>query len=265
MPETSYNIQSVEAAFDVIECFTQSKGKPLRYINIYSLTGFSKNRTYRILATLCERGYLDKDPKTNEYRLGPSFLILGELFRKNRLGLRHASVQILRDLAEETGEYAVLTVRYRGDMQVSIEGVQGRHALQTRSHVGEAFPLHIGTSSKFLLAAIPAEERSKILDGMDYKRYTKRTIRNRQELEREIQVALDQGYYLAEEDWEEGLNAVSAPVRDETGSIVAGISIFIPTLRYSEEYCEVAVEAVLHSADRLSRALGYVMNSGVPD
>jgi DNA-binding IclR family transcriptional regulator len=258
MPQTSYVIQSVDATFDVIECFTQSRGKPLKYSEIQSLTGFSKNRTYRILATLCERGYLEKDPNTNEYRLGPSFLILGELYRRYRLGLRNSSVKILRELGEETKEYAVLTVRYGGDMQLSIEGVQGEHALQSRSHVGEAFPLHIGAAGKFLLAAIPEEERSEILGRMEFKRYTDRTIQSRERLEREIRVAMEQGYYMAEEDWAEGLNAVTAPVRDETGSIVACISVFIPTLRYTQEHIELSISAVLNAAHKLSKQLGFM-------
>jgi DNA-binding IclR family transcriptional regulator len=173
-------------------------------------------------------------------------------------------VPVLRDLAQETGEHAVLSVRYRGDTQISVEGVQGEHALQARSHVGEPFPLHIGAASKFLLAAMPGDERSALLDRMEYRPYNERTIRSRAALEAEIELALQQGYYAAEEDWETGLNAVSAPVRDETGQTVACISVFVPTARFSDAHRAGVVDAVLKSANRLSRVLGHAGRGASP-
>jgi DNA-binding IclR family transcriptional regulator len=68
-----------------------------------------------------------------------------------------------------------------------------------------------------------------------FERHSFKTITNRQDLEREIQVALAQGYYVAEEDLEPGLVSIGAPVRDETGQIIAAFSLVIPSVRYTEE------------------------------
>jgi IclR family KDG regulon transcriptional repressor len=93
---------------------------------------------------------------------------------------------------------------------------------------------------------------------LEYRRLTDKTITNRQDLEREIQVALAQGYYVAEEDLEPGLISIGAPVRDETGQIIAALSLVIPTVRYTEEHKRQSIELIVDAARRLSKKLGYV-------
>jgi DNA-binding IclR family transcriptional regulator len=80
---------------------------------------------------------------------------------------------------------------------------------------------------------------------------------NRQDLEREIQVALAQGYYVAEEDLELGLIRIAAPVRDETGQIIAAFSLVIPSARYTDTYKRQSIELIVDAARRLSKKLGY--------
>ena len=67
------------------------------------------------------------------------------------------------------------------------------------------------------------------------------TITNRQDLEREIQIPLAQGYYAAEQDLEPGLISIAAPVRDDTGQIIAAFSLVIPSVRYTEEHKRLSI------------------------
>ena len=83
-------------------------------------------------------------------------------------------------------------------------------------------------------------------------------LSNRQDLDREIQVALAQGYYAAEEDLEPGLISIAAPVRDETGQIIAAVSLVIPSVRYIEEHKRQSIELIVDAARRFSRKLGYM-------
>jgi IclR family KDG regulon transcriptional repressor len=257
LPESSYSIQSLVAAFTVVDCFLHSLGKPLRFSDICSATGFSKNRTYRILATLCDWGYLEKDPKTKEYRLGSTFLIMGELYCQNRQSLREAALPFLEELATKSGDFAVLMVPYREDCMVVVEASQGEYSLQGRAGIGEVYTLQGGAASRFFLGALPREERAELLANMEFQKLTEKTVTTRQELEREIEIALSQGYFVAEEDLEPGVVSISAPVRNETREIIAALSLVIPTVRYTEDHKNEAIQLVIRAAEQLSRKIGY--------
>ena len=83
------------------------------------------------------------------------------------------------------------------------------------------------------------------------------TITNRQDLEREIQIPLAQGYYAAEQDLEPGLISIAAPVRDETGQIIAAVSLVIPSIRYTEDHKRQSIELIVDATWQLSKKLGY--------
>ncbi len=236
MPKTEYNIQSVEAAFAVIECFIQSSGRPLRSSDICSATGLSSNRIFRILTTLCKWEYLEKNPKTNEFSLGPSFLVIGELYRNNRQTIRDTAAPFIRELAEKSGDIANLIVSYQSIHVAQIEAFQGHNPLQGKLGLGDIHPkVPYGIVSMFLMATLPDEEKARIIDYFDNRGETGREHIDRDDLEKKIQAALLQGYAVADVVWEPGILCVTAPIRDETKTIVAVAALIVPKVRFTEK------------------------------
>ena len=166
------------------------------------------------------------------------------------------AVPFLRELADRSGDSAHLIVRHQ-DHCVCVDNAVGEHGLQSTVQIGETFSLHLGASPKFLLSSLSEQERSELMAKIEFTRFTDKTISNREQLEKEIQVALAQGYYVAEEDIEIGANTIGAPIRDHTERIIAAISLAIPQPRFSQEHKEKKIELVLDVAERLSKNLGF--------
>ena len=152
---------------------------------------------------------------------------------------------------------AFLFVRF-GCEAVCTETRVGRHNVQALARLGEPIPLHIGAAPKVLLAFLPEPERSEIISTLQLTPYTARTVTRHEELEAELRRVREQGYCLAEDDYELGANAVGAPVRDHRGQTVAAVSMTIPGVRYHAESRDQAIWLVSNSAQQLSARLGYV-------
>jgi IclR family transcriptional regulator, KDG regulon repressor len=258
LPKTEYNIQSVEAAFTVINCFIQTSGRPLRSSDICIATGLSNNRIFRILATLCKWEYLEKNPKTNEYSLSSTFLVLGMLYHHNRQSLREASIQIIRDLAEKSGDTANLIVPYMQTYLAQIEAHQGREQVQGKLGLGDIFPMvPYGNVSMFFMATMPADEKLKLIEHFEKKSESTKLMIDRQSLENKIQAAVQDGYSVADVPWEPGITCVAAPIRDETKKIVALTLLIVPKVRFTEIEKQKKIHLVIDAANQISNKLGY--------
>jgi DNA-binding IclR family transcriptional regulator len=251
-PEVS--VQSVEAAFDVLECFLHLDSETLGGTQISRETGLSMNRTFRLLNTLVKRGYIEKDSETKRYRLGARSLILGEAFRR-RLNLSKYAEPILEELAEESGDAAHLLVIFE-HQAITVDIRLGEHMVQAAGKVGELVPFNVGASPKVLLAYLAEPEQAEILDDIEFVSYTPMTITRREELQQELEVIKSQGYCSVGDDYEVGVHAIAAPVFDHQGRVVGGISLTIPHARFNKQREEELIDLVTRSAKRLSGRLG---------
>jgi DNA-binding IclR family transcriptional regulator len=201
------------------------------------------------------RGYVEYNPENEGYRLGIKFLHIGGNVRE-RLDLRREAEPLLVELARQTGDSAHLLI-IQGDRAVTIDRRQGENRLQVASPIGQTLPLYVGASPKILLAYMPETERERIIHSIKFKSFTKNTITSSNELRRSLEKIREQGYAVDEEDYERGVYAVGAPVRDDKGSIVAGISITTPGFRYSPKRKLELIDMVVEAAHKLSERLGH--------
>ncbi len=255
MSESRYTIQSLDAALDVIESFLVGNGGPRGVTEISRETGLNKSRVFRILDTLAGRGYITQDPLSLKYSLGPGCLRIAEGYRQG-LDLSRLSRPILLELAEESGDAAHLLVLF-ADQAVTLDIQRGRNFLQASESVGQAFPLYIGCAPKILLANLPEVQRSQIIDNMDIQIHTKHTTPSREALRQELEIIRRQDYWVADDDYEAGIFAVGAAVRDQSGRVVAGISLTTPNIRHTPQREQENTRLVIEAAARLSAAMGF--------
>lgn len=255
MSSSAATIRSLDAALDLLEGFL-GPGSDFRGVTELSrLTGMQKNRVWRILTTLAQRGYVLQDDETQKYSLGPGFLILGESFR-NRFDLRRAAAPFMDELAELSGDAIHLDIRY-GQEAVLIDRRLGRHGVQVTGPIGEGILLCYGASPKIHLAFLPEKDRDKLLEEIRIVPLTPNSVTSREMLEGQLEEIRNLGYWVTEEDYEIGSNEVAAPVFDHTGRVAAGLGIAIPRARYTPERRDRSIELVLDAARGLSEKLGY--------
>jgi DNA-binding IclR family transcriptional regulator len=255
MENNPYAIEVLNVALDVIESLSSADRAPRRPGDLARQLGVHRGRIFRILKTLEQRGYVEAHPTLPGYRLGLKFLELGEQVREH-IDLRRVAEPVLRELAQKTGDAAHLLV-LSGTSAVCVDRYQGAHMLQVTTPIGRPLPLHVGASPKILLAYLPEQERERLIQEMELTPFTPNTITDRDELRRCLEEIRAQGYAIDEEDFEIGVYAVGAPIRDHTGRVVAGITVTVPESRYNLRRRQQLIELVVDAADRISARLGW--------
>lgn len=250
-----YRNESLQKGLSVLSVVAAS-ASPVSVTEVAGATGLDYSTAYRLVATLLELGYLEREQATKRYRVGAGVLHLGYAYVRTR-GLHQAALPIMQDLAASTGETVNLSVRDGLEM-VLIDACESRHVLSTRTTIGGRYPLHCTASGKVVLAGLPKTEVDAILAELPLRQLTERTIRSRRALLADVAEVRRQGYAVNDEEHVVGLVAIAAPVRDHTGSTVGALDIAVPTARITAQRpLSSFVPAVLDGAARVSSALGF--------
>lgn len=207
-----------------------------------------KGSMSRVLQTLSNYGFAEKDERTRKYVLGPQIVRLSRAVL-TRLPVREAAKPYLQKLVEATGENAHLAILAQGQA-LYIDQAESSSSLRVHTGIGTLAPLHCTALGKILLAYANAP----IPDTLGS--YTVRTITDPAALRHHIEQVKTQGYAIDDEEFEPGVRCIAVPVLDYRRRCVAAIGISGPTSRLPlENFRQVAqtVQAIGQSlSDRLS-------------
>lgn len=220
---------------------------------IATLIGRPKSTVYRLLANFTEAGYLDQDPDTGRYRLGIRLAALGDVARHST-SLQRLALPMLRDLTEETGELADLTV-LAGTQLVTIEVVESLHPIPVPGLLGGHPPVHATAAGKVLLAWRPEHELVRFLRP-PLKRFTAKTITEPRRFRSVLATTRRDGYAQVWCEWFDDLVSVAAPVRNHRGDVIAALAVGMPSSRCDKARIAIMGKAAMNAADQLSAQLG---------
>lgn len=250
---SSGNLQSVRRALLALELI--SEHGELGVTELGRKLGVHKATASRLIATLAERGFVERDPLTEKYRLGYGLISLaGAAVGGN--DLVRAARPILDELAERTTETVNLGV-LTGDSVVYVDQITGTRAIVSVSWVGRRTPLHCTSNGKVILAFSSEVERERLLRS-PLTKLTPRTITDVRKLRAQLEEIRVRGYAQTMEELEEGLNAVSAPVRGMNGELVAALSVSGPAFRMRPVDLPRMGKLTAEAARAISRRLGFV-------
>lgn len=252
--EGRYFIQSVEAALKVAECFLQSEAPRLELGEISRMSGYNRNRVFRVLSTLADLGYVWKHEDGTGYSLGAGFLPLGERVR-NHAKLRDLGAPHLIEMVEATEDAAHIYALLANEL-VCIEHRVGSYMVQAAGQIGERIPIHIGPA-KVALASLSESEISDYLARVHLDPLTEKTVTDRASLQAQLALIQTQGYWVDHEEFEIGCHAVAAAIKDHRGRPVGAYILAIPSARYFADREARAVQLTLSAAGRLSEQLGF--------
>jgi DNA-binding IclR family transcriptional regulator len=217
--------------------------------------GMHRSTLFRFLATLRARGYIDRDPVTDRYRLGSRVLTIAGAFLDN-LDIRHVARPALQDLCNRTHELVHLATLDHGEV-VTIERIEGKHPVSLQTGVGARRPVYCTASGKAILACLPAETVDRILaQGMAA--YTPRTITSPELMHEHLAEVRRLGYAVDDEERIEGVRCAAAPVFGHDGTVAGAISVAAPVQRASLERLQQLGEEVRMTAEEISRQLGFM-------
>jgi DNA-binding IclR family transcriptional regulator len=252
--KSSSSVQTIQRASAILRCFMENDTE-MGVTILSQQVGIHKSTVSRLLSTLRKEGFVDQNPDTGKWWLGLGLLDLAGAVLE-RMDLRKVALIPLRNLAAQTQETVNITV-LDGNECVNIENISSPKSIQHAGRLGRRTPLHCTSTGKAFLAFLTTEERDVLLSSTLLP-CTENSIVDRRALEQALEHVREQGYAITHEEYEEGLSAVAAPIRDHTGRVVATVSISGPSYRMGPDQIEKFVEPLKDIAHNISTQLGYV-------
>lgn len=216
-------------------------------------TELHPSTAHRILGAMTTARFVERQD-AGTYRLGIRLLELGNLV-KSRINLREVAQPFMQRLHEQIGEAINLGIRHDDEIIYIDRTSSGRSLVRVVYLVGGRAPLHITSVGKLFLAADDAQKVRDYAKRTGLPGKTPHSLTTPLALEKELDKIRRHGIAYDDEEAELGLKCVAAPIRDDEGQVVAGISVSAPSDRHDPDW----VTAVKQTADEISLALGYTL------
>ncbi|MGX1273482.1 IclR family transcriptional regulator domain-containing protein [Streptomyces phaeoluteigriseus] len=221
-------VRSFERGLAVIRSFDADH--PVRTLSeVARACDLPRAAARRLLLTLADLGYVHGDGRL--FRLTPRVLELGYAYLAG-LTLPQLASPRLEQLVAETGESSSLCV-LDGDDIVYVARVPTHRIMSATITVGTRFPAHVTSVGRVMLAHLPEDDLDARLARTELFPLTARTLVTPEALRAELGRVRRQGYALVDQELEEGLRSVGAPVRDRYGAVTAGVNIAVHAGRTS--------------------------------
>src|SRR5579859_4184538 len=248
------SIQSLERAFALLEEIARNRDG----INLSELSkrvGLHNSTTFHLVKTMVMLGYIEQSKDSKRYRVGRRLFTLaaGAL---DEIQLVNLATPVLESLTRATGECSHFAIR-SGDDIVVLAKTAGAGMFQMVDRAGVVRPAHCTALGKVLLAALTPQQIEGYLAGHELRRFTPKTIVERDALVRELKDVGRTGIGFDDGEFDAEARCVAVPVRDFTGQVAGAIGLSGPIWRLSIQALQEKAQQVREAAADLSRELGF--------
>ncbi len=247
-------IQVLDRMMCLLDALAQSD-EPESLKKLSEITELHPSTAHRILNDMVACRLVER-ADSGTYRLGLKLLELGNLV-KARLSVREAAQLPMRALHKLTGQTVNLSVR-QGDEIVYIDRAYSeRSGMQVVRAIGGRAPLHLTSVGKLFLADDDAAKIKAYVAKTGLNGHTQNSIHDAAQLEKELELVKTLGHARDDEELEMGVSCMAAAILDDSGKLVAGLSLSAPTERIQEEW----LKSLKETAVQISKSLGYKVSS----
>ncbi len=250
--------QSLERGLAILSAFKPATPE-LGISELARELGLTRSTSHRYVATLARLGYLQQNPQSRKYRLGPRVLDLG-FSAINSMELRQIATTHLQQLSDETGHTVNMAILDGTDI-VYIERCRsaqvGQREIDLNLHVGSRLPAYCTSMGKVLLAGLAEPELQAVLDQVQFQQRGPNTL-DRAKLIAALAVVREAGIAVNNEELAYGLRSIAVPVRDRSGVVVAAINLAVHRALVSMEDLVIRLSPTLkRTANEISARIGY--------
>jgi len=255
MAQKNDTVQAVDKAFRILEHLAR-EGE-CGVTDLARAIGGQKSTAFRLLATLREAGYIQRDEDSEKYSLSLKLFRIGSGAIRS-LDLNRAALPVVGRLAKLSSETVHLCI-LDNDQVLYLHKIESTFSLKVTmvSRVGFVTPLYCTGVGKVLLAWQEEEYIQRYLRDVRLVRFTESTITDPMALVSELQKIRIKGYAYDDEEHELGVRCAAAPIFDMYGDIAAALSVSGPSVRMVSRQMEAVRELVKDSAFEISRRMGY--------
>ncbi|MFJ7684288.1 IclR family transcriptional regulator [Peribacillus butanolivorans] len=237
------SVQAVDRALFLLKLIGESPS-PIQVGELAKQAGLNRTTAWRLIGTLENQGFVEKDFSSKGYQLGYAVHQLlshhdpyGSLIRRAR--------RTLEELKEEIGETVLLSVPKHNGV-LTIDQIDTDHSVRLVDYSNTISPLHCTSNGKILLSLLPDKELDILLE-QPLKQFSQYTLTDPEDLRKELEKIRIQKVGLSIGELDENENAISAPIFNKQKNLVAFITLGGPSFRLSET-------AILQLHDRMLAA-----------
>lgn len=250
MGNEKYNVSTVSKALKIFELLSE---KETTASEISRMLDLNKSTAHRLLYTLQEAGFIEKDEETRKYRIGIKMVEICSL-RINDIEIKTEARPFLQDLVKSISQPVHLGI-YSGGKAVFIDKIDVYSTIRIYSQIGKTIPVYCSAIGKALILERPDEEIREIAKKCGMKKITPNTITEVEELVCEIHNSRERGYTVDRGEHEENVYCLAVPIYDYRKKIIAAISVAVQKNKL--ENAETLVKELKKTAKNISKSLGY--------
>lgn len=250
-----YNIKAVERCFEILDLFLQLD-EPITIQTICAQLGINSNMAFRMLSTMVQSGYLQKEEKSGIYSISLKFLTLS---RKALISLeiRRVVMPFLEMLRAKYPKANLnLAVLYQGEVVV-IDRIDSMSLPRTYFTPGKTLPFHATALGKALTCELPEAELDAMIEKKGLKPFTPSTITDPVALKEELAKVRAQHFSRDRAEFIPNDNCIAFPLRDSSGRIIAAISLSAFESYMTVEEIEDTIPVLAETARNISFYMGY--------
>ena len=227
------------------------QSEPVALKDLSKATGLHTSTAHRILNDLVVGRYVER-VDSGLYRLGMRLLELGSLV-KGRLDVRAVALEPMRELHRITGQTVNLSLQ-QADEIVYVERAWSENSgMQVVRAIGGHAPLHLTSTGKLFLSKWESRQVRAYVMRTGLSGTTRNSITKIEDLDRELALVRRHGYARDNEELELGVRCIAAGIYDDTGKLLAGLSLSAPAERMRDDWIPV----LMSTAKTISHALGH--------
>ncbi len=250
----AYTVESVHKAFEILEFLTEDRtDSTLKAIALKF--GLTQNKTFRLLATLCENGLVEHDKPSGNFRLGMNSFSLAQKLvgNSNIINIAHP---VIVQLAKKHDEAVYMTI-IKGDDVLFLDMADCHQQIKAEPLIGKSFPYFTNAAGKVMKAL----ESAEVIEWLKSKKYGKsRNIPNSATLASELlEIRANGGIAVDIGGLGEGLISVAVAVKDYAGHVIGAITMHGPSFRLVRDRIEKEIiPSLLEAAALASQRFGYI-------
>lgn len=244
-------VKSLDRGLDILE-YVAGCSEPPSFSQLLTSLRIPRSSLFHLLTNLLARNFLERDPRSERYRLGTEVI---EIARKvKRPSLRDRVTPLLHHLSQEVSETCGFYVRVADSVEVAASAISTQ-ALSYTMKVGMNAPLYAVSAGKIVLSKLSSEELSQYLARATFAAVTPQTVRSKSRLKKEIAQVRSTGFAYSREEFTLGITAIATAVRTES-KFCGAINLAVPTARFTPDRDAIFREALRRAAQLIAREMG---------
>ena len=243
-------VKSLDRGLDILE-YVAGCPEPPSFSQLLGSLRIPRSSLFHLLTNLLSRNFLERDPKTEGYRLGAEVVAIARKVQGPSLPDR--ITPLLHELSREMSETCGFYVRV-GDAVEVVASAISTQALSYTMKAGMTAPLYAVSAGKIVLADLPSQELNEYLAHVAFAAVTPRTVRSKPRLKKELQKVKATGFAYSREEFTLGITAIATAVRSGT-KLCGAINLAVPTARFTANRDAEFREALRRTAQLVAKEI----------